>query len=76
MAVASSLHQPHSLQFLASGADWSGPNWLALTLGGGWPYDKAVQEILPNAVHQVLQVDVQSTAAIPASSPVLGVGWK
>ena len=56
VAVTSSLHKPHSLQLRAPGATSNSPSWVPLQLQGGWPYDKAVEEAVPNCVHQILQV--------------------
>lgn len=56
VAVSSSLHKPHTLQFKASGAGANSPDWVPLQPEGGWPYDRAVEEALPNCVHQILQV--------------------
>lgn len=58
VAVASSLHKPHSLQLWLPGAGDNSPDWVPLQLEGSWPYDKAVEEALPNCVHQILQVTI------------------
>ena len=55
VAVTSSLHKPASLQ-LSAETSLSSIHWLPLALEGSWPYDKAVEEALPNITHQVLQV--------------------
>ena len=55
VAVTSSLHRPASLQ-LSAGTSLSSPRWLPLAIEGSYPYDKAVEEALPNVTHQILQV--------------------
>ena len=55
VAVTSSLHKPASLH-ITTGASSDCPQWVPLTFEGSWPYDKAVEEALPNITHQVLQV--------------------
>lgn len=49
------MHKPASLQ-LSADTSLSSVQWLHLALEGSWPYDKAVEEALPNITHQVLQV--------------------
>ena len=60
VAVTSSLHQPPNLQFTAE-ASSSSPHWVSLALEGSWPYDKAVEQALPNIQHQVIKVHAAST---------------
>ena len=55
VAVTSSLHRPASLQ-LSAGTSLASPHWVPLAFEGSWPYEKAVEEALPNITHQVLQV--------------------
>lgn len=59
VAVTSSLHRPASLQ-LSAGTSPSSPQWVPLAIEGSWPYDKAVEEALPDVTHQVLQVDLHA----------------
>ena len=55
VAVTSALHKPPSLQLTKSGDK---PQWMPLTMEGSWPYDKAVQQALPEIQHQVLEVSL------------------
>lgn len=59
VAVTSSLHKPASLQ-LSAETSLSSPHWVPLAFEGSWPYDKAVEEALPNITHQVLQVTLHA----------------
>ncbi len=57
VAVTSSLRQPPNLQFTTEAASNS-PAWVPLALEGSWPFDKAVEQALPNMQHDILKVHI------------------
>lgn len=55
VAVTSSARQPPNLQILTQAAS-NNPVWVPLAFEGSWPFDKAVEQALPNMQHDILKV--------------------
>ena len=68
MAVTSSLHQPPSLQFTAEAASNS-PVWVPLALEGSWPFDKVVEQAVPDVKHQIITVHNLSLGPLSLWTP-------